>query len=430
MVKNKGARVIIEKNKFFNTTSINLFIPNNERNINKNGISHFLEHLILDLISKKFQDEILGARTTRLYTNYYLNCFTPSAEPIIEKFLRFIFATKSIPGYYQRLFCREQFLYTKKNIIAEIKEITDNPHRVLQTDFIAFVGDGKIEFLPSIGSIRTLENLKVKEVENYMEEGYNLKNACLVIFTNGSFTSIKNTIIQTTNNLLEYQVRKEPLKNNRLSKAPSLERYYLPEGFPFCPNDTKINERVLLINKDTEICYINVGFKISSTMPSTLNFSEAYVLAALLVDYIIEAISSGGFYLIKPLVYLFENEGIIGCNLGLGENELSLALEKIKEVSNYLKDKDRIIDKLPMAKRKCKMALLHEAEDLYKRAVFLFRNNSNITFESKAKEIDEVEADIIENKASYLINRENLYIGALGKIKSINPPIMKFYHYF
>lgn len=170
-----GAKVVTEEIPHVRSCTVGLWLNAGSRweSPEVNGISHFIEHLVFkgttSRTARKIAEEIdgvggyLNAVTTRDYTCYYAK--------VPDKYMGL--AIDIICDIVCRPLLEESDIAKEKGVIAEeIAMYEDSPEEVVH-DLLASAAWGPCALgLPTLGSLKTLENLGRDDIVKYMSWHY------------------------------------------------------------------------------------------------------------------------------------------------------------------------------------------------------------------------------------------------------------------
>lgn len=192
-----GLRVVLEQINYVNSISVGVWIENGSRNenLNNNGISHFIEHMLFKGTYNRNSKEIvetiedvggqINAFTSKEVTCFYTKALDTHLELCLDVLSDMILNSK---------FNEEDIEKEKKVVFEEIKMGEDSPEDVLSDIHnIAIWGDDPIS-MPILGSYSSLKNLNRKNILEYLKKYYIPENAVISICGNFKIDSIYNVL--------------------------------------------------------------------------------------------------------------------------------------------------------------------------------------------------------------------------------------------
>ncbi len=201
IILDNGIPVLIEAGKETRSVSIGIWIKVGARNEpgQKNGISHFLEHMFFKGTQKRTAKDIaveidslggeLNAFTSRETTTFYIKVLDEHIEKAIE-LITDIFMNST--------FSEEEIEKEKGIIFEEIKMVEDTPddyiHDIFTKNIWGETGLGQ----PVLGSKKTIKAFKRNTIREHIEKYYGTKN--IVIACGGNLN--EETLVQNLNSTL------------------------------------------------------------------------------------------------------------------------------------------------------------------------------------------------------------------------------------
>ena len=376
---NNGLRVIADKNEGVNSVSVGIMIGNGSRNeeLNINGISHFLEHMMFKGTTTRTSKEIvesienlggqLNAYTSKEATCYYVkNLYTHldlSLEVLSDMILNSTFDIDEIE--------RE-----KGVVIEEINMTEDSPEDVL-FDLHAKASYGKNSLsYPILGTIEKVKNLSREDLIHYVENRYTPNNS--VISVCGKFDEEELLVL--------------------------IEKYFGNWSGPeYKPSyeECEIQANSLSLNKEIEQLHITLGIK---GLP--LGHEKSYALT-LLCNILGGGASAILFQKVREELGLCYNiycypqsnigVGIVNIYTGLGKEYGERALEVIvKELDKFVQN-GITEEQLNMNKEKIKanyiLGLESTSSKMFSNAKQLLFRNYVRTEEDVLNKIDSITMD-------------------------------------
>ncbi|QAA33201.1 M16 family metallopeptidase [Clostridium manihotivorum] len=179
-----GLRVVTEYIDHVDSISIGLHVENGSRNenLNNNGISHFIEHMMFkgtkNRSAKKIAEDIenvggqINAYTSKESTCYYFKALSTHAELCLEVLSDMMFNSK---------FSEEDIQKEQGVVVEEINMGEDTPEDVLSDIHAkAAFGDDSLSY-PILGTPDTVRSFNREIITKYIESHYTPKNSVLSV---------------------------------------------------------------------------------------------------------------------------------------------------------------------------------------------------------------------------------------------------------
>ncbi len=213
IILNNGIPVVIETSKETLSICIGIWVKAGSRNetAEKNGISHFLEHMFFKGTAKRTSKDIaveidslggeLNAFTSREGTTFYIKTLDEYIENAVEL----------ITDIFQNSIFPDEEINKEKNVIfEEIKMIEDTPEDYVHDLFNKSIwGDSGLG-QPVIGNKDTIKTFKKDDLLEHIGKHYCTKD--IVIAGSGNFD--KDKLISTLNQSIGSMKREsQPVKN-------------------------------------------------------------------------------------------------------------------------------------------------------------------------------------------------------------------------
>ena len=403
------------------TIYLTVLVGSKNENININGISHFIEHLMYKG-NKKYKTgskliniiNELGAEyngfTSKDSTSYYFKVYYKNFKPIMELLSFMIFTS---------LF-REKDINVERNVvIQEIQKDLDDPSSVLDDLIYSMVTDDSNPYHKTIaGSSKSLHNCDSKTILDYYHKYYTPDNMKLVIVGN-----LPNNIEQLIN---KYFV--EGIKEKRKIKEIKSEKE-VKRNLQIDKNLLTFKEKFMYDKTDmvSEQLYMAMTFKIFGED----NNKDKYKLDALntyLNNELTKVLREENAltYNISSFYILYNEFGIFQIIINFDNNKLKKCVELILKVLDKLKKKkinDSIFKKI---KENIESSSMINIDDSFILAEFykdeLFYNNSPNKSKSNilkySEKIDRnlnVSIEEIKELANNIFNFETMKISFVGK---------------
>jgi len=394
-----GSKITIESNRFYRLLYPYFFIKINNHYYPP-GILHFLEHLVVEVVNKNSYLGIIPLQglTTPLFTRYSACCLDESFIEIFDKILKVLLQPYTLPILYGDLFSYKHFINVKKMILQEYAEKKANSLDYLLTQFIYFIGNSSI-YAPVIGDLNSIKATTLKDLKTCMDNIYNPSNLHIVILTSQKFSTIVDKIQQHIDSL-------------RISTNHICTSYLKNIDKKINMDLIKIKRNLVAIYKNTEICYICIGFK----TPKDVKISplEGKIMLSPFLHPMVKSQIGCGVYSITPFEFIVENNGIIGITYSVAQNAIVDSLRNVGKIFFNIHKAGVMENSIGNLKTKYKLNLLNQLHDIDKRAAWLLYENHNEEITKQITILEKISISALNDKIKRLFEKENLYIGCLG----------------
>ena len=233
-----GLKVVLEKNDYVNSISVGLWVENGSRNENveNNGISHFIEHMLFkgteNRTSKEISESIeevggqLNAFTGKEATCFYIKVLDSHIDLALDVLADMLFNSK---------FTDEDIEKEKGVIEEEINMSEDSPEDVL-SDLQSKViwGEDPIS-LPILGTHHTVRSFNRAQLIKYLSTYYIPENSVISICGNIDISTIESKILKyfgkwKSKNKIITSYSSPKIQNNHLYKRKKIEQIHIGMG--------------------------------------------------------------------------------------------------------------------------------------------------------------------------------------------------------
>ena len=216
-----GIKVVSENIPFVRSISFGIWVKVGSQNedLNINGISHFIEHMIFKGTSKRSakdiaeqMDEIGGqinAFTTKQMTCFYFKILDKNFDKALE-IMSDMFLNSS--------FSDEEMEREKQVIIEEINMYEDTPEELVFELMQQEVFNGSSLAWPILGSIENVKSFSHDKLRSYYEKNYVGKNIIISIAGNFETQSILKKIDNYFGAVKNKEVSDKKIKTEYKSK--------------------------------------------------------------------------------------------------------------------------------------------------------------------------------------------------------------------
>jgi len=401
-VLENGVRVISERLPFSKSISVGIWINIGSRDdpLGKEGISHFLEHMLfkgthrrtaLD-VAKEF-DQMGGfsnAFTSKETTCFHAKVLSNHLENVIELFSDLLLSS---------LFNETEFQKEKEVIIQEINMIEDSPDEHIHEIFPTFYWSNHGLGHSILGSKESIESISKQDIKQFLYDSY--RGSRIIIVGTGNVEH--NHFVQ----LIDNHFRKIPK-----GSGPSR----IPAPVP--------NKGIKICSKDIEqVHFILASYAPCAKSPKRFLYSVFNViLGGSMSSRIFQEIreKKGLCYSIYSFISNYEDAGILEIYGACAPKNLCEVIELlIKEIEKVSKHGIKPHE-LSSAVEYIKSAILISSENIDSRMTRLARDEiylRNLLTEQKIiKQIEAITINDIKNAANDLIQK-GFYLITLGPMK-------------
>ena len=401
---NNGLRLILEKNDK-NVIGLNIlfFVGSQNESKQKEGYSHFIEHLVFKGTDKRTANDIsdeltmlgadFNAYTSRTMTRYVFKCLKENFEKCFE-----IYADMLINSAF-----RESDIDKEREVvIEEMKKCADDPlevlyERVLKNYF------GEISYAhDELGTEEIISTVTKDQLLEYKNEYYKPENCIISVVGNIDF-DILDKIVQ------KYFFQTS--KNNN------------PKKVDFTPFKIDSIKRFDIVNRDDNQANVCVHIKSERADSKLKSVAELYTCIlgnsqnSRLYKQIREEL--GLVYTIYAFSVVGANTGEIFIMFGTRAKNLKKAIVEIGKIIKDFAEAGATETELVMAKNLKKSSLEYAFEtnsDIAEiNGTMVHYYDKVIKIEDSIKMLDDVTLDDVNNFAKQISNEELFNIVAVGK---------------
>ncbi len=406
---NNGTRVVMEEVPYVNSVSIGVFINTGTINENMeiNGISHFIEHMLFKGTKNRTGKEIaefidkiggeLNAFTEAEYTCFYVRTLDKHIVKAIEILSDII---------YNPTFNSDDIKNEKKVIIEEIKMYMDSPEDLVYDLLNEAMFKGSSLSLPILGTIDSVRKLQRETIVDYYNRYYTPEN--MVISICGNFDS-KEVL-----DILEEYFYKKSNKTVNQKEIHSIDKHPI------------IKQNVNWQYKDIEQLNFCIG------MEGIKRGDKDIYPLALVNNVLGGCISSRLFQKIreeKGLVYsiyshldTYRDTGIFSIYAALSPEQLMNVVKLIKEEIDCLKKYLITEEELNKSKEQIKSSYILGLEDTFSRMINLGESELLLRRIIPHKEIietiDKICIDDIERVVLRVFDESKYNIAYVGNVEN------------
>ena len=401
-----GIQVVMEKIDYVNSVAIGIIIKNGSihENINNNGVSHFIEHMLFKGTQNRNAKEIaesidnvggqLNAFTGKEQTCFYakvLDQHLPIAIDVLGDMLS------------NSLFKEEEIQKEKGVIIEEINMYLDEPEDLVYELLNELMFKNTSLEYPILGNEESVSSLSRENILDYFYEKYNAED--IVISLAGKFDP-KETMKLLNNNF------------NSFKKEKSQLNIELPSKYIFKNNIKGIDKKIEQLNFCIGLEGVNSK---SDDIHPTLVMNNIFggSMSSRLFQSIRE--DKGLAYSVYSILSPMEDTGIFSIYAGLKSTQLIQVVKLIKAEIEYIQKHLITKEELFMSKEQFKGNYILGTEGTFSR---MFENGKSLSLLGKIespdeviRKIDLVNMDDIERVVKDIFDKEKVNIAYVGQIK-------------
>ena len=401
-----GIRIISEYIPYFRSISLGIWVATGSRSETKelNGITHLIEHLVFKGTKKRTNKEIaiefdsIGADFNAFTDKENLCFYCDFLDTHLDKCCELLFDVVLNPSFLQKNLDTE-----KKIILEEIKMVEDTPSEDIFNYYYELVLDGHPLSLPILGTRKSLNNIKLKDVWDYFNNKFVFKN--MVISAAGNIKH-KDLVDSVKKNIDKINLNSANKKNILDYKEPEVKN-----------NIKIINKKI----KSTNICYGGIGCKRSSPDKYALTVLTNIIggsMSSRLFQKVRE--DSGLAYSIYAGNTQYTDAGIIDIYAAADSKNIRKVVEIINNEINDIKKNSVNEIELDRAKENLKGSIVLDIEQISSR---MFRFGKSLLIDNNVlpivqilNKIDLVTKDDIYDICNKYFNQERINIVILGEL--------------
>ncbi len=331
-------RIVTENIKTVKSVAVGVWIKTGvvTENIENNGISHFIEHMLFKGTGRRSAKEIaeavddvgghINAFTSREYTCYYMKVLDENLEMAIELLADMLFNSSFDPEEIEK----------EKSVIAEEINMYDDSPEDLAHDLLieSMFKDHSLGY-SILGQQKVVETFTQEDLIRYVKEQYRPDNTVIAVagnfnenhlyqLVNEYFGNWKNTKPQQEEQLLEPLI-----KFGRVSRQKDIEQIHLNIGYQGAVLGSAEMYDLLILNNI-------IGGSMSSRLFQKIREDRGLV------------------YSIYTSMNNYTNNGVYSIYCSMNPGQLSLVQELIDEEINLLITNGLTSDEFEKARRQLK----------------------------------------------------------------------------
>lgn len=369
-----GLRVIVENINYVNSVSVGLWVENGSRNenINNNGISHFIEHMLFKGTEHRTAKNIaeciedvggqLNAFTGKEATCYYIKVLDSHLELALDVLSDMLFESR---------FSEEDIEKEKGVIGEEINMSEDSPEDVLSDlHSLAIWGEDSIS-LPILGTSGNIKRFNREMILNYISSYYIPENS--VISIAGSL------------NVENMEMLVEKYFGDWSSEEKKVTNYSKPQilNMHLCKN-----KKIEQLHMSLGIPGLEIG---NEDLYSLILLSNVFGGGASSILFQKLREERGMCYSVYSYISAFNNTGVINIYAGLNPAYAVDAINVIKEEIRAFIKNGISEDKIIKAKEQLKGNYILGLESTSSR---MFNNGKSVLFLNKINSPDDIMSKI------------------------------------
>jgi len=404
---NNGIRIVAEEIKYVNSVSLGIWVKVGSRyeDVNNNGVSHFIEHMLFKGTKKRTSKEIansidkiggqLNAFTAKECTCFYAKVLDTHFDIALD-----ILADM----FFNSAFSETEIEKEKGVVLEEISMYEDSPEDLVHDIFTQSVWAENPLGMPILGTEDTLKELKRKDIIDYFDINY----------------TPENIVVSVVGNFKEKYILDEIEKFFSDYKPAKIDRKIIDKP-AFVPNHKHKK-------KDTEQAHLCMGF-------NGIELGNKYTYPLLVMNNIFGgAMSSRLFQKIreeKGLAYSvfsypssYTDCGILSIYAGMKPNQLDFVIDLINEEIREIKEKGITENELYDSKEQIKGSYILGLESTSGRMISIGKSELLLDRIYSPKEItefiDAVTMDDINHVIDVIFNTKKMGTAIIGPNKSTN----------
>lgn len=396
-----GITVIMEKMEYVRSVAFGVFVKNGSRNenINNNGISHFIEHMMFKGTEKRTAQDIaqemdsiggqLNAFTTKEYTCYYARVLDSHFDVAFDMISDMFFNSK---------FADSDIKKEARVITEEISMYEDAPDDVVFDKLQYNVWKEDSLGLPILGTAETINGFNHEILKKYFDENYCADNTVIAVAGNFDINMVKEKIESFFGGL------------NRRSNRQNIRKSEYKKSF-------------VKVEKDIEQLHLAVAFegiklkdKYSYAM-AVLNTIFGGGMSSRLFQRIRE--ENGLAYTVYSFNSAYTDTGLYNIYAGMNPSQLTQVYSLIIEEIKKLKADKFVSENINKTKEQIKSNYMLSLESTSNRMSSIGRSmllmNKVSTPEELLQKVDEVNEDMINHLIDTIFDLDKISVCVVGK---------------
>lgn len=182
-----GVRIVCEQIPYVRSVSLGIWVKTGSRNENlqNNGISHFIEHMLFKGTGKRTAAEIaesidniggqLNAFTGKECTCFYAKTLDEHIEVAVDVLSDM---------FFNSIYAKKDIAVEKKVILEEIGMYEDSPEELVHDNLSETAWDGSSVGYPILGTKKSLRGINRESILKYLSERYTPGNTVISVAGN------------------------------------------------------------------------------------------------------------------------------------------------------------------------------------------------------------------------------------------------------
>jgi predicted Zn-dependent peptidase len=399
-----GIRIVTEEIPYVNSVSIGIWVKVGSRyeNVENNGISHFIEHMLFKGTNKRSAKEIansidkiggqLNAFTSKECTCFYAKVLDTHFDIALDVLADMFFNSR---------FDSEEIDKELGVVIEEINMYEDSPEDLVHDLFSQAVWSGNPLGMSILGTEETLNNLNREKIVNFFNENYIPQN--IVISVVGNFKH--KEVVASIRSYFEKAEQKRNSSANIL--VPSFEPEYTLKS--------KVTEQVHLC-----MGFNGVDIKSKAFYPMLiLNNVFGGAMSSRLFQKIRE--DRGLAYSVFSYPSSFEDCGLFSIYAGSKPDNLKNVAELIMEEIRTVKEHGITEEELYDSKEQLKGSYILGLESTSGRMISIGKSelllNKIYSPAEILEKIDQVDMESVSHIIKHIFDTDNMGAAVIGSME-------------
>jgi predicted Zn-dependent peptidase len=251
-----GIRIVAEEIKYVNSVSIGIWVRSGSRyeNMQNNGISHFIEHMLFKGTKNRSAKEIassidkiggqLNAFTAKECTCFYAKVLDSHFDIALEVLSDMVMNS---------VFDENEIVKEKKVVLEEISMYEDSPEDLVHDIYTQTVLANHSLGMPILGTRESLNSIKREDIINYFNNNFYPNNIVISLVGNFNKEDAFKKISEIFNTCEIENITKEAKSppdfiSNSIHRKKSTEQVHLCMGYKGLELGNRYNYPLLVMN--------------------------------------------------------------------------------------------------------------------------------------------------------------------------------------
>lgn len=398
-----GLRVVMHKIPHMRTMACGIWIKQGSQHETDetNGLSHLLEHLMLNIDNNnnpKFQKLIrevasegiiYNAATTKETTSFYLSGLSRTLEKSIETLASIVIDNK---GFSEELFENEKKVVSQETVsfYSSFNQIKERTSQALWGN----VGIGRI----IVGGIENVKNSKLEDINKILDGTYTPENSVIVVVGGIDYDKTLEVIEK---NFAGWKDNDTVQVKEMVDVEPGL----------YCN-----------ISDNGKSSAISIGFRIPGYMDN--NRINVDIISKILGDSSLESrltqeirMKRGLAYNLGSFTSFYKDNGTLGFTAVCNHKSVNEVIEIMMNEFNKVKHNGFTDNELNRAKKIIETRTLLELDNSISQLKYLGKCSSYgqlFSLEQELRNIQKIKKDDIENLTQNIFNEESIGLAFIG----------------